>query len=87
VLEQGTVDIVADGELVKTLEPGDYFGEIGALDWGAGFARSRVASVVARDVVRVRVLESAALAELLAKFPRLEREIRHTAHERMRETR
>ena len=87
VLDEGAVDIVVDGEIVKTLRTGDYFGEIGALEWGAGFARSRVASVVARDDVRVRVLGPRALAELLERFPRLEREIRHTAHERMRETR
>jgi CRP-like cAMP-binding protein len=87
VLEDGSVDVLADGDRVATLRSGDFFGEIGALDWGAGFARSRVASVVAREDVRVRVLEPAALAELFTRFPRLEREIRHTAHERMRETR
>jgi aromatic-L-amino-acid/L-tryptophan decarboxylase len=87
VLDEGAVDIVVDGEVVKTLRAGDYFGEIGALEWGAGFARSRVASVVARDDVCVRVLDGRALAGLLERFPRLEREIRHTAHERMRETR
>jgi glutamate/tyrosine decarboxylase-like PLP-dependent enzyme len=87
VLDEGAVDIVVDGEVVKTLRAGDYFGEIGALEWGAGFARSRVASVVAREDVCVRVLDAHALAGLLDRFPRLEREIRHTAHERMRETR
>jgi hypothetical protein len=32
------------------------------------------------------VLEPAALEQLLDEFPRLESEIRHTAHRRMRET-
>ena len=84
MLERGLVDVVREGELVATLRCGDYFGEIGALEWGAGFARSRVASVVARADVSLRVLEPPALVRLLGAFPRLEAEIRHTAHTRLR---
>ena len=69
MLEQGLVDVVLEGEVVATLRCGDYFGEIGALEWGAGFARSRVATVVAREDVQLRVLEGDALAELLASVP------------------
>jgi CRP-like cAMP-binding protein len=83
VLERGLVDVVRDGELVATLRCGDYFGEIGALEWGAGFARSRVASVVARQDVSLRVLEPTALVRLLDAFPRLDAEIRRTAHTRL----
>jgi aromatic-L-amino-acid decarboxylase len=86
VIEQGIVDVVFDDELVATLRPGDFFGEIAALEWGARFARSRIATVVARRDARFRVLEPAALEQLLDEFPRLESEIRHTAHRRMRET-
>jgi aromatic-L-amino-acid decarboxylase len=86
VIEQGIVDVVFDDELVATLRPGDYFGEIAALEWGARFARSRIATVVARRDARFRVLEPGALEQLLDEFPRLESEIRHTAHRRMRET-
>jgi glutamate/tyrosine decarboxylase-like PLP-dependent enzyme len=86
VIEQGIVDVVFDDELVATLRTGDYFGEIAALEWGARFARSRIATVVARRNARFRVLEAAALQQLLEEFPRLESEIRHTAHRRMRET-
>jgi aromatic-L-amino-acid decarboxylase len=83
VLEDGLADVVVEGEVVTTLRPGDYFGEIAALEWGAGFARSRAATVVARGDVQLRVLDSAALARLLIDFPRIEREIRRTAHERL----
>jgi aromatic-L-amino-acid/L-tryptophan decarboxylase len=86
VIEEGLVDVIFDDELVATLRPGDYFGEIAALEWGARFARPRIATVVARGTVRLRVLEPAALQQLLEEFPRLEAEIRHTAHRRMRET-
>jgi len=87
VLEEGVAEVVVEAELVGTLRPGDYFGEIAALEWGVGFARSRAATVVARDDVRVRVLEPAAVAELLVRFPRLEAELRRTAHERLRRAR
>jgi len=72
---------------VGTLRPGDYFGEIAALEWGAGFARSRAASVVARDDVRARVLGLPAFAELLRRFPRLESELTRTAQKRLRRAR
>ena len=87
VLDAGIADVFVDDALVRSLRPGDYFGEIAALEWGAGFARSRAATVVARDDVRVRVLDPEALAELLEAFPRLEDEIRRTAHERLRHAR
>ena len=86
VIEEGLVDVLFEDEVVATLRPGDYFGEIAALEWGARFARSRIATVVARRTARLRVLEPAALQQLLNEFPRLESEIRHTAHRRMRET-
>jgi glutamate/tyrosine decarboxylase-like PLP-dependent enzyme len=86
VIEAGLVDVIFDGDLVATLRPGDYFGEVAALEWGARFARARIATVVARGAARFRVLGPAALQQLLEEFPRLEAEIRHTAHRRMRET-
>jgi aromatic-L-amino-acid/L-tryptophan decarboxylase len=87
VLEDGLADVVVEGEVVTTLRPGDYFGEIAALEWGAGFARSRAATVIARGDVKLRVLAPDALAQLLGEFPRIEREIRRTAHERLRRAR
>ena len=70
-----------------TLRAGEFFGEVAALEWGAGFARSRSATVVARDDVRLRVVGPAALAQLLAAAPRLERALRVSAHERLRRAR
>jgi len=86
VIEDGLVDVLLEDQLIATLRTGDYFGEIAALEWGARFAKPRIATVVARCATRLRVLEPAALQELLEEFPRLESEIRHTAHRRIRET-
>ena len=83
VLEEGAVDVVIDGDVVSTLRAGEFFGEIAALEWGAGYARSRIATVVARQDVRLRVLEPKSLVRLLDAFPRLEREIRRKAYDRL----
>ncbi len=85
VLEEGAVDVVIGEEVVSTLRAGECFGEIAALEWGAGYARSRIATVIARRDVRLRVLEPDALARLLEAFPRLEREIRRRAYDRLRQ--
>jgi aromatic-L-amino-acid/L-tryptophan decarboxylase len=87
VLADGAADVLVDGTVVSTLRPGEFFGEIAALEWGAGFARSRAATVVARAELRLLVLEREALASLLERFPRLEREIRWLAHDRLRRAR
>ena len=72
----------------RRFEPGDYFGEIAALEWGAGFARARSATVVARDDVRLRVLDPDALPQLLAAVPAPRvASSGCTAHERLRRAR
>jgi aromatic-L-amino-acid decarboxylase len=87
VLARGSADVHVDGEVVTTLRPGDHFGEIAALEWGAGFARSRAADVVARDDLVLHVLDETALRNLLQRFPRLEAELRRSAHDRLRRAR
>jgi aromatic-L-amino-acid decarboxylase len=87
VVEDGTVDVLVAGVVVSTLGAGEFFGEVAALEWGGGFARSRSATVVARDDVRVQVLAPDALQRLLAALPGLEREIRVIAHDRLRRAR
>jgi CRP-like cAMP-binding protein len=87
VLEDGHADVYVNGDVVNTLRPGDHFGEIAALEWSAGFARSRAADVVARDDVLLRVLDPTSLSTLLLRFPRLETELRRSAHDRLRRAR
>jgi glutamate/tyrosine decarboxylase-like PLP-dependent enzyme len=87
VVLDGTVDVHVNGEVVAALRGGEHFGEIAALEWGAGFAHSRAATVVARDDVRIRIVPPDALHALLARFPRLDAELRRTAGERLRRAR
>ena len=41
--------MLVDGERIARLGPGEFFGEIAALDWGAGFGYPRIAQVVAAE--------------------------------------
>jgi CRP-like cAMP-binding protein len=48
---------------------GEFFGELAALDWGAGYGRVRAATVRAREPLRLLVLASEHLNALMASAP------------------
>jgi glutamate/tyrosine decarboxylase-like PLP-dependent enzyme len=79
----GTVEIQRDGARVAELGPGEFFGELAALDWGAGFGYVRTATVLATADVRLLVLPPAALSDLIRSAPEVERRIRAAARERL----
>ena len=49
VIEQGTVDVLHDGERIDTLGPGEFFGELAVVQAGG----RRYATIVATSEVRV----------------------------------
>ena len=57
VVLEGKVEVTADGRLLTTCGPGEFFGELAAIDWGAGFGRTRTATVTAREPTRLLVLD------------------------------
>ena len=63
VIESGNAEVRKDGELIRTLGPGDAFGEIGLLATGA-----RTASVIATSPMRL-------LAMFLRDFKQIERRL------------
>jgi aromatic-L-amino-acid decarboxylase len=85
VIADGTADVFVGDEHVASLGPGDFFGELAALDWGAGYGYSRLATVVAGSPMRLLVFSDGALAELM-RFPEIEREIRAAVQERLGRT-
>src|SRR5206468_10673963 len=52
VISAGTADVFVGDEHVRSLGPGEFFGELAALDWGAGYGYSRLATVLAGTVLR-----------------------------------
>jgi hypothetical protein len=80
VIADGTADVFVGDELVRSLGPGEFFGELAALDWGAGYGYPRLATVVAGSPLRLLVFPEGTLAELL-RFPEVERRIRAALEE------
>jgi CRP/FNR family cyclic AMP-dependent transcriptional regulator len=71
VIEEGTVDVVRDGEPLASLGAGDVVGEIALLA-----QHRRMASVIARTPVRAFTLHVDALQVITAEMPELGEELR-----------
>ena len=80
---EGEVAISADEHDLGTLGAGQFFGEVAALDWGAGFGYPRIAQVVAVDPLEVLVYPSEKLQELFVIVPEVERVIRAAVEHRL----
>jgi CRP/FNR family transcriptional regulator, cyclic AMP receptor protein len=75
IVVEGTADVYRDGERVATVEPGEFFGEVGML--GARWERN--ATVVARSPMRLLVLARNQFRELLHAVPDVAGPIRRAA--------
>jgi hypothetical protein len=82
VIVDGTADVYVGDEHARSLGPGEFFGELAALDWGAGYGYSRLATVVAGSPLRLLVFPEGVLAELL-QLPDVESQIRAAVQERL----
>ena len=69
VLLEGSALVERDGRERARLGAGDFFGEIAALDWGAGYGYERSATVTAVEPLRLLVLDPAHLNMLMAEAP------------------
>ncbi len=83
VVLDGMAGVLRDRVEVNQLGPGDFFGEVAALEWGANFAYSRLATVVARTPMRLAVFRPEALSSLMVELPALEREVTRVRRERL----
>jgi aromatic-L-amino-acid decarboxylase len=83
VLLDGSVEVRANGQRVAELQTGAFFGELAALDWGAGFGYPRLASVIATTRVRLLVFPDAVLPELVREYPGVAAMIHAAVHERV----
>jgi aromatic-L-amino-acid decarboxylase len=69
VILEGTASVSVDGEPARDLVAGDFFGELRALEWGAGYAYPRLALVRATSPLRLLVFPEGALKELVERYP------------------
>jgi CRP/FNR family transcriptional regulator, cyclic AMP receptor protein len=78
VIEDGTADVIKDGERITALGPGDFFGEIGLLE-----SEKRTASVVATTPMRLIVMTGRDFSEMRSEMPHIAKEIQAKLEERL----
>ena len=78
VIEEGTADVIQDGNRIRTIGPGDFFGEIGLLE-----SQHRTASVVATSAMRLIVMTSRDFSSMRSEMPHIAEEIRKGIEERL----
>ncbi len=83
LVTSGRLSIRIDDREVNALGPGDYLGEIAAMDWGRDFSYGRTATAVATEPTDLLAFPAAALRELMADDPAVDRALRLIAHERL----
>ena len=80
----GRYDVVVDGRLIRTLGPGDHFGELAARDWGGGYGYARLATVRCAEPGRLLRLTSEDLQWLADTQPAVKARLAATLAERLR---
>jgi aromatic-L-amino-acid/L-tryptophan decarboxylase len=83
VVLEGTAVVRAAGHWRADLGPGDFFGELAALDWGASFGYARLATVTATSPMRLLVLAHADLLALMEEIPSIAGQVSRTARDRL----
>jgi glutamate/tyrosine decarboxylase-like PLP-dependent enzyme len=84
VVLEGDVTVSRTGELLDTLGPGEFFGEIAALDWGRGYGYPRIATIAAAGPVRLLAFGDGALEALMTLSPPLAEEVERVVAARLR---
>ena len=83
LVREGRLSVQIDGHEVNVMGPGDHFGEIAAMDWGRDFSYGRTATVVPLEPSVLLAFPAAALRELMADCPAVDRAIRRIAQTRL----
>ncbi len=83
VVQAGQLSVLIGEREVRTLGPGDHFGEIAAIDWGRDFSYGRTATVLVTQFARLIAFPAAALRELMASNADVDRGIHRVAHDRL----
>jgi aromatic-L-amino-acid/L-tryptophan decarboxylase len=83
VVLEGTAEARAGERVLNELGPGEFFGELAARDWGAGFGYPRLASVIARTPMRLLVLPYTRFNALVRRVPAFSHQIERAVRERL----
>lgn len=83
VVLEGTAVVRTAERHLDDIGPGDFFGEIAALDWGASFGYARLATVTATSPMRLLVLTSADLLLLMNEMPQISAQVSRAVRDRL----
>lgn len=78
VIEEGTASVTREGQKVRDLGPGDFFGEIGLLE-----AERRTATVVATSPIRAIVMTGRDFQAMEREQPEIGSKVRRAVEERL----
>jgi aromatic-L-amino-acid decarboxylase len=80
----GRYDVFIDARLIRSLGPGDHFGELAARDWGGGYGYARLATVRCAKAGRLVRLASEDLQWLTGTEPAVKARLAATLADRLR---
>jgi hypothetical protein len=83
VVLAGGVEVTADGRKRADLGPGDFFGELAAIEWGAGFARTRSATMTATEPTRLLALDWVLVNRLMQAEPAFAEQLEQASRARL----
>jgi aromatic-L-amino-acid/L-tryptophan decarboxylase len=83
VVLEGTAVVRTAERHLDDIGPGDFFGELAALDWGASFGYARLATVTATSPMRLLVLANADLLVLMEEMPEIAAQVSRAARDRL----
>ena len=85
IILSGRYDVFIDTRPIRTLGPGDYFGELAARDWGGGYGYTRLATVRCAEPGRLLKLTSADFQWLAETEPTVQAELAKALAERLQQ--
>jgi CRP/FNR family cyclic AMP-dependent transcriptional regulator len=78
VIEDGTADVIRDGERIATLGPGEFFGEIGLME-----SERRTANVIATSPMRLIVMTGRDFNAMRSEMPHIAQQVEEKIKERL----
>ena len=85
IILSGRYDVFIDGRLIRTMGPGDHFGELAARDWGGGYGYTRLATVRCAEPGRLLTLTSEDFQWLVDSEPTVKARLAQSLAERMQQ--
>ena len=85
IILSGRYDVFIDGRLIRTMGPGDHFGELAARDWGGGYGYTRLATVTCAEPGRLLTLTSEDFQWLVDSEPTVKARLAQSLAERLQQ--